>query len=147
MAKFLGFIGQRPENDYGKGPDNLWSVGNNHYFVIECKNGVTNHTINKHDMNQLNGSIAWFKEKYDHTSSCTPIMIHLGDTCEHGATPLEGCVVITKEKLKSFKKNVKDFSLAIKDKTNQIDEIKKLLIHHNLRSDDIVQQYTKVINA
>lgn len=147
LASFLGFEGQRPENDYGKGPDDLWSVGNSQYYVIECKNGVTNSTINKHDINQLNGSVAWFKDKYDYTSSCTPIMIHLGDTCEFGATPLEGCVVITKEKLKLLKKNIKDFSLAIKDKTNQLDEIKKLLIHHNLRATDIVQQYTQVIKT
>lgn len=147
LAQFLGFVGQRPENDYGKGPDNLWSVGNNKYFVIECKNGVTNHIINKHDMNQLNGSIAWFKEKYDHTSSCVPVMIHLGDTCEHGATPLEGCVVVTSEKLKLFKKSIKDFSLAIKEKINQIDEIKKLLIHHNLRSNDIIKHFTKKIRT
>lgn len=145
LARFLGFEGQRPENDYGKGPDDLWSVGNSKYYVIECKNGVTNSTINKHDINQLNGSVAWFKDKYDYTSTCTPIMIHLGDTCEFGATPLEGCVVITKEKLKLFKKNIKDFSLAIKDKTNQLDEIKQLLIHHKLRASDIVQQYTQVI--
>jgi pyruvate/2-oxoglutarate dehydrogenase complex dihydrolipoamide acyltransferase (E2) component len=145
LASFLGFEGQRPENDYGKGPDDLWSVGNNQYYVIECKNGVTNSTINKHDINQLNGSVAWFRNKYDYSSSCTPIMIHLGDTCEFGATPPEGCVVITKEKLKLFKKSIKDFSLAIKDKTNQLEEIKKLLIQYNLRASDIVQQYTQTI--
>ncbi len=147
LAEFIGFIGQRPENDYGRGPDDLWSVGNNEYFIIECKNGVTNKTINKHDMNQLNGSIAWFQEKYDHTSNFTPIMIHLGDTCEHGATPLEGCVVIMEEDLKLFKNNIKEFSLAIKNKINQVDEIKKLLIHHKLRASDIVQNYTKRIRT
>ena len=146
LASYIGFIGQRPENDYGKGPDNLWSVGNNEYFVIECKNGVINKTINKHDMNQLNGSIAWFKDKYDHSSQYVPIMIHLGDTCEHGATPLEGCIVITKEHLKAFKKNIKDFSLAIKTKINQLDEIKALLIHHKLRASDI-KYYSRAIKA
>src|SRR5207245_6788509 len=27
LAFFLGFKGQRPENEIGKGPDNLWEVG------------------------------------------------------------------------------------------------------------------------
>ncbi len=145
LAQFLGFVGQRPENDYGRGPDNLWSVGNNKYFVIECKNGVTNPIINKHDINQLNGSIAWFKDKYDYSSNCIPIMIHLGDSCEFGATPEQNCVVMTKEKLELFKTNIKEFSLAVKDKLNQTDEIKRLLICYKLRENDIINNYTNKI--
>ncbi len=142
LAYYLGYLGQRPENEYGRGSDNLWSVGNNKYFIIECKNGVINQTINKHDVNQLNGSIAWFKHEYDHTSSNTAIMIHLGDTCEFGATPEETCVVMTENKLNLFKKNISAFSLAIKDKIHQLEEIKKLLIHYNLRDTDIISNYT-----
>jgi tetratricopeptide (TPR) repeat protein len=145
LANYLGFLGQRPENEYSRGPDNLWSVGNNKYFIIECKNGVINNTINKHDINQLNGSIAWFKHEYDHTSGYTPIMIHLGDSCEFGATPEETCRVMTKEKLETFKKNIKDFSLAVKDKLQQLKEIKTLLIHYKLRDIDIISDYTKKI--
>jgi len=152
LAYYLGFLGQRPENEYGRGPDDLWSVGNNKYFIIECKNGVTNKIINKHDINQLNGSIAWFKHEYDHTSDYTPIIIHLGNICEFGATPSEECVAITKEKLDLFKTNIKKFSLAIKDKINQLEEIKRLLVHYKLRDIDIVSNYTdkiiiKKINA
>jgi tetratricopeptide (TPR) repeat protein len=142
IAYYLGFSGQRPENEYGRGPDNLWSVGNNNYFVIECKNGVSNRIINKHDINQLNGSIAWFNKEYDHSSKCTPIMIHLGNICEFGATPEKTCRVITKEKLETFKKNIKNFSIAVKDKLNQLEKIKKLLIQHKLRDSDIINNYT-----
>ncbi len=145
LAFMLGFEGQRPENEYGRGPDNLWSVGNNKHFIIECKNGVINPLINKHDMNQLNGSIAWFTEKYDHSMNYTPIMIHLGNICEYGATPLKGCVAMRKEKLELLKKNIKEFSVAVKTKINQLDEIKKLLIHYKLRDSDIVQEYTDEI--
>lgn len=147
LAYFLGFIGQRPEKEYGRGPDNLWSVGNNKYFVIECKNGVTNPIINKHDIAQLSISVDWFNEKYDHASNSIPIIIHLGDTCEFAATPKENSVVITKVKLEIFKNNIKDFSLAVKDKLNQFDEIKKLLIQYKLRDSDIIECYTsKILN-
>jgi tetratricopeptide (TPR) repeat protein len=142
LAYYLGFSGQRPENEYSRGSDNLWSVGNNKYFVIECKNGVSNSNINKHDVNQLNGSIAWFKNEYDYSSNCIPIMIHLGTICEFGATPEETCRVMTKEKLETFKKNIKDFSLAVKDKLQQLEEIKKSLIHYKLRDTDIISNYT-----
>ncbi len=67
IGRFLGFDSQRPENEYGKGPDNLWSCGNLTFFVIECKNGCTSNKINKHDTNQINGSINWFSNEYDDT--------------------------------------------------------------------------------
>jgi len=145
LAYFLGFEAQRPENEYNRGPDDLWSTGKQNYFIIECKNGVTNQTINKHDINQLNGSIAWFKKEYDFTSKYTPIMIHLGSVCEYGATPLEECVVMTSKNLETFKNNIHEFSLAIRDKFNQLDKIKELLTHYKLRDIDIVQNYTSTI--
>ena len=142
IAFYLGFLGQRPENELGRGPDNLWAVGDNQYFIIECKNGVSNETINKHDVAQLSISTNWFIKEYDQTSKCIPIMIHLGNICEYSATPSENMVVITKDKLNLFKKNIKDFSVAVKDKVNQLEEIKKLLIQYKLRDIDIVSNYT-----
>jgi hypothetical protein len=47
LAFFLSFKGQRPENEFGKGPDNLWEVGSLQYFVIEDKNGATTDLISK----------------------------------------------------------------------------------------------------
>ncbi|MGC7854140.1 helicase, partial [Vibrio anguillarum] len=76
LAKMLGFNSQRPELAYNKGPDNLWSIGNQQYLVIECKNEATSDTINKSYCNQLNGSSTWFENQYDFTSQHTPIMIH-----------------------------------------------------------------------
>ena len=143
LAFYLGFVGQRPENEYGRGPDNLWALGNNEYFIIECKNGVTNEMINKHDINQLNGSIEWFKNKYDHSNKYTPIMIHLGDKCEYSATPNEASRVITKEKLDEFKTNIKKFSIALKG-INLYDDskIRELIITFKLRPNDIIDNYT-----
>ena len=142
IAFYLGFVGQRPENELGRGPDNLWAVGDNQYFIIECKNGVSNITINKHDVAQLSISTNWFTKEYDQTSKCIPIMIHLGNICEYSATPSKNMVVITKDKLYFFKKNIKDFSVAVKNKLNQLEEIKKLLIHYKLRDTDIISNYT-----
>ena len=146
LAFYLGFVGQRPENEYGRGPDNLWALGNNEYFVIECKNGVTNEIINKHDINQLNGSVEWFKSKYDHSTSCTPIMIHLGDTCEYSATPNESSRVITKDKLDEFKTAIKNFAIALKG-VNLSDHrrIKELILESRLRPVDIIENFTVTI--
>ena len=76
VAEFIGFKAQRPENDFGKGPDVLWAVGGLRYFVIECKNGAVSQTVNKSDCNQLTGSIMWFRDRYDHSCSSEPILVH-----------------------------------------------------------------------
>lgn len=77
LGAFLGFGSQMPEEDFGKGPDNLWSIGNLSYFVIECKSGaVKAQAISKHDCNQLTGSMMWFTKQYDKSCAATPIMVH-----------------------------------------------------------------------
>jgi len=142
IAFYLGFQSHRPEKEYGKGPDNLWAVGDKNYFIIECKNGVTNETINKHDVNQLNGSIEWFRDEYDQTLFFTPIMIHIGDKSEHAATPNSNCIVMTKDKIEIFKKNILDFCIALKGKFNQTAVIGEYLLAYKLRPEDIVSHYT-----
>ena len=87
LGLFLGFGSQRPEQDTGRGPDNLWALGALQYLVIECKSGaVKASSINKHDCNQLNGSMTWFADKYDKSCSATPVMVHPKTTPEHAAT-------------------------------------------------------------
>ena len=110
---FLGFETQRPEKEFGRGPDVLWEVGEMTYFVIECKNGVTSdNPINKHDCNQLNGSVVWFKELYDNTCSCLPILIHLKTEHEHAASLDESAKIMTEAKLNEFKDAVRQFAVA-----------------------------------
>ena len=88
LGKFLGFGSQRPEDATGHGPDNLWALGGLNYLVIECKSGaVLADRISKSDTNQLNGSIVWFRGKYDETCSMTPVMVHPKTVFEHAASP------------------------------------------------------------
>lgn len=141
LGLYLGFSAHRPENNYGRGPDNLWVTGSNKYFVIECKNGVSNEIINKHDINQLNGSSAWFIEEYDN-QDFTSIMIHLGNMCEYGATPLPNCRVMDFNKMNLFKNNFRECLINISKNINNLSEIKKLLTQYKLRDIDLVSTYT-----
>ncbi|WP_457348965.1 hypothetical protein [Sphingomonas sp. UYP23] len=87
-----------PEDDYGKGPDNLWSLGGLNYLVIECKSGATSaKAISKHDCNQLTGSMIWFGKQYDNACSVTPVMVHQKITPEHAATLHPDARIITVE--------------------------------------------------
>jgi len=110
----LGIVSTRPEFERGKGPDNLWAVGDNTYLVIECKNGTITETINKHDCNQLNGSIVWFENEYiGNGSTCCPIMIHNSDKFDHACSPNTHIRIMTPTDLDKFKTRIKNFSRSL----------------------------------
>lgn len=146
IANFIGFNSQRPEANYNKGPDVLWEVGGLNYIIIECKNGVTStsNKINKHDCNQLNGSIIWFQEKYDHTCSFIPVLVHPSSEFEYAASAHKDTRIINTDKLEHLKSNIKEFikSICIKNSVGDIEKIRSKLIFYKLRREDFLEEYT-----
>lgn len=148
LAFHLGVIGSRPEQEAGKGPDDLWNFGHANYFVIECKNGVTNEMISKHDCNQLNGSIEWFENQYGDKTEMTPIMIHLGDNFNFEASPNKNIRIISKEDLDLLKINFNKFVVAICSNGNyqNIEAIHKLIYEYSFDYDNFIKVYTSKFN-
>lgn len=144
IASYIGFNSQRPENDYGKGPDVLWEVGQLNYYVIECKNGVTAKTISKTDCNQLNGSGEWFVNSYDKTCKFIPILVHQSRVFEYSASPKSSTRIIDSEKLDLLRQNLTEFirSLCIQNRLSDDEFIRERLISYKLRADDFLQTYT-----
>ncbi|MCG9764960.1 DEAD/DEAH box helicase [Vibrio alginolyticus] len=145
LAKMLGFNSQRPEVSYNKGPDNLWSIGSQHYLVIECKNEATSENISKGYCNQLNGSSQWFLDNYDFTSTHTPIMIHPSTSFEYASSPKPEIRIIDEEKLEELRNNARSFfeSISSNDEFNNIAAIRDKLTAYKLRGQDLVDNYTK----
>lgn len=144
IARYLGFDSQRPEQEYKKGPDVLWKIGELNYFVIECKNEATSSTISKDYCNQLNGSGTWFETKYDNTCTYTPIMVHPATLFEYAASPNPKIRIVTKEKLIMFCNAVKDFikAVASNNELGNQSAIRNKLITYKLRAGDIIECYT-----
>jgi hypothetical protein len=76
LGRFLGFYSERPEQEYGIGPDVLWlpdvSVG----IVIEAKGGKNSHSpLGKSEHGQLLVSVEWFKKQYI-DRKCVPVVAH-----------------------------------------------------------------------
>jgi len=66
LGKALGFEAERPENDYGEGPDVLWLAENKMGFVIEAKSQKQPASpLRKRDVGQILTSFQWFAENYD----------------------------------------------------------------------------------
>ncbi|WP_210424707.1 helicase C-terminal domain-containing protein [Marichromatium bheemlicum] len=145
LGGLLGFGSQRPEETLGRGPDNLWALGELKYLVIECKSGaVRAEKISKGDTNQLNGSINWFHEKYDATCSMTPIIVHPKTIFEFAASPHEEIRIVNDDGLKRLRKAVRDYSesLAISGGFREAKEVMKQLQHYRLTAGQIVEMCT-----
>lgn len=144
IARFLGFDSQRPEQEFKKGPDVLWSLGALKYLVIECKSGATTSTICKDDCNQLNGSGVWFETKYDASCSHTQVMVHPAAIFEYASSPKAQTRIITATKLADFCTSVREFikSVASNNELANPTSIRNKLIAYKLRAEDIIPNYS-----
>src|SRR5205085_1397583 len=103
LGSLFGFDTQEPEAEFGHGPDNLWQIAPETYVVIECKNGVTSGFIAKTDVNQLAGSLNWFRARYGSSAQAIPLMAHPDVRLGRGASSPDEMRVLSREKLAELK--------------------------------------------
>lgn len=113
LGLHLGFGAHRPERDTGEGPDVLWSLGELAFLIIECKSGTTTDVIWRHDAEQLSHSVDWFHEKYDHTCTATPVLIHNARMLHTKASARPDATVITFDKLADLRAAVTKYAAAL----------------------------------
>lgn len=138
LAEHLGFVGYRPEQEYGEGPDDLWALGGLNFWVIEAKSGAETTFIAKRDVEQLGGSINWFHQKYDHTSRPVPVMFHPSRTLHREATQVPGMQIVDTDGLNRLKAAVRSFALGLASTWN-VDgrDVESLLSGQRLRASDL----------
>jgi len=65
LGAMLGFLTERPEKDYGKGPDVLWLLNDKIGLVIEAKSRKNKaNALTKEQHGQLLNAAEWFKATY-----------------------------------------------------------------------------------
>jgi len=147
LAKYLGFIGQRPDKQYGEGPDNLWVLKDNLYLLAECKSEVdlNREEINRHETGQMNNASAWFKETYPGIAFKT-IMIIPTRKLAHGAAFNDDVEIMRNRNLRFLMTNVRSFF----DEFRQLDlhhlsntQIQDFMNTHSLSVDDICTKYSE----
>lgn len=143
-GRLIGLGSQRPEQEINKGPDNLWALGGNNYWVIEAKNGVSNSKgIGKRDLGQLSQSMLWFGERYSAEAIATPIMVHRAVAVYSDATPPAGMRVVTPRKLADFGAALRGFSEGLASAGwNSPEEVGRLLAGHRLLAHQLEAEYT-----
>ena len=144
LGSLLGFDSQRPEQETGIGPDNLWGLGDSLFVVIECKSEATS-VVWKKDAGQLAHSMNWFSDKYDDSCKAIPMLVHHSGERSEDAILAAGSRVIDRTRLDVLRDSLAKFaaSLAGRDRFDDAEFIAELLTHHGLTSQEFVQRYTK----
>lgn len=116
LADLLGFAGQRPERDTGRGPDDLWALTDGSFHVIEAKNEVKEtHPVYKKHAEQLSNAMDWFRQTYGAQASAVPVLIHARAMFDKKAAVPSGCRVVTKEKMEALRDALRTYSTALAD--------------------------------
>lgn len=139
LGHVIGLGSQRPEQELGQGPDNLWALGDNMFWVIEAKTGAVSKFIAKRDVGQLGQSIAWFSKRYDEAAVAVPVMVHSQTQLFKDATAPYGMRVLTPQNLGRLTTAVRSYSEALASLLvwNNPADIERLLEGHRLRASDL----------
>lgn len=145
LAEHLGIASQRPEQEFGRGSDVLWALGDQGYVVIEAKSGATGDLIWKKDINQLAGSVNWCHDQYGKDATVIPLLMHQSRTTEKSGTAPFGTRVLNAAKLDALKANVRAYAAALAREGAYRDEdrVATQLQHHDLTSATIVSSFTE----
>jgi hypothetical protein len=146
LGTHLGFTTQRPERDFKRGPDGLWSFGNQSYAVIECKNAASAGFIRKTDLDQLSGSLSWFHEEYALPATALPVMIHPSNKVHHSGAAPAGCRVITAQTLPRLQDAVRGWAAALvdDDQYRNPDMVRQHLASRKLNGRNAIEAYARV---
>ena len=145
LSKALGFEGERPDKEWGEGPDNLWGIRDGEFIVYECKNEVEldRAEIHKTEAEQMNRSIAWF-QKYYAGSAAKNILIIPPKKLASAAAFLGDVCVMRDRDLGRLKENVRKFFLEFASyDLNNLSEhlVQRLVDAHDLSVDAVRDQY------
>lgn len=110
LGLMLGFLSERPDKEFKKGPDNLWCGVSNQYFIFECKSEVDikREEINKHEAGQMNTHCGWFESQYG-DSEAKRILIIPTKKLSYHADFTHAVEIMRRGKLKELRYNVKAF--------------------------------------
>jgi hypothetical protein len=138
-GSLIGLGSQRPEHDAANGPDNLWALGDNNFWVIEAKTGAKSAAIGKRDMGQLAESMLWFGERYDPQAVATPVMVHRSVLIYSDATAIPGMRVITESNLGAFNAALRAFATALAESGwTDATVVGRLLTGHGLVASNLI---------
>lgn len=144
LGDFLGFHSERPEQDYGLGPDVLWLPADPAGFVIESKgNKKGTSSLSKSDHGQLLVSENWFKQHYP-SRKPVRVVLHQNNKATEPAMA-HGTLALTFESLAkvaaALRAVLQDVCLNVGSSQKRLKLCDALLRKHRLTFPEIVSEY------
>lgn len=145
VGELLGFISQRPDKEFRKGPDNLWCTDNNQYFMFECKSEVSDarKDITKEEAGQMNNHCGWFEKEYGREVKIDRFLIIPTKDLSYSANFTHEVRIIRKNNLNKLKNNLKQFIQEIISFANfeniSDEKMQKWFDEYHLCTNDIVK--------
>ena len=85
----IGFLSERPDKEYKKGPDNLWCGVDNHIFYLNVKVKLEGRRNNKHEAGQMNSHCGWFESEYGQVSVTNILIIPTKNLSYNAILPIK----------------------------------------------------------
>ena len=148
VGLILGFLSQRPDKEFKKGPDNLWCGINRKYIFFECKSSVDDdrQEISKYEAGQMNSHCGWFDTEYGTEESVLRILIIPTKTLSYHGNFTHPVCIMRKGKLKLLRDNIRGFIKELKNyNINEIsdEKIQTFLTTHKLGTETFQDTYTE----
>uniref|UniRef100_UPI001CB6FBCA hypothetical protein n=1 Tax=Nonomuraea sp. SYSU D8015 TaxID=2593644 RepID=UPI001CB6FBCA len=145
LGQHLGFTSTRPEKMYTTGPDNLWVLSHQRHAVIELKTGRQQPAINKHDLDQLGGSVRWDLGIHPHVKPL-PVIVHPSRKLDHKAIAVDGMRVITPQSWQRLAAAVRSWAEALTARPERWGDpqaVREQLTHHQLTGGELFSAYSQ----
>jgi len=144
LGTVLGFQTERPDNDYGKGPDVLWLLDNHIGLVIEAKSRKNSgNALTKEQHGQLLNAAEWFAEEYPQVE-CVRVSVHPNVNATK-STVTGNSKALTLPKLNALVADAKIFLRELCDSSQSeeglIVKCEQLLQLHKLTPSQIIERY------
>ncbi len=149
LGRCLGFATQRPDHDYGFGPDNLWALREGVFLLVECKSEVklTRSEIYKDETGQLGNACAWFRRNYP-GATFEARLIHPSRQLGKGAGTAEVVKVLRPKALRALRKATTAFFREFESYDfGDLDpaKVNAWLVLHKLAVDDVRNLYAEAL--
>jgi replicative superfamily II helicase len=147
LGLMLGFLSERPDKEFKKGPDNLWCGVGNQYFIFECKSEVKieRQEVNKHEIGQMNTHCGWFENQYN-DSPVKRILIIPTKNVSYHADFTHKVEIMKRGKLRNLRNNVrgffKEFNKYEIDSLSD-EKIQEFINAHKLDIDSLLASYSE----
>jgi replicative superfamily II helicase len=144
LGALLGFHSERPEKEYGVGPDVLWLPDEDFGLVIECKgNKKSQGALRKGEHGQLLVAAEWFRQAYP-GRRCLRVQVHPTEVATEHAMAKD-TYVLTFDRLDrlvcGLRAVLTELCLATATTQARFHLCEKLLAQHGLVPQQLVVQY------